>query len=130
MCKNLVTRAVDSFASLISAPAPSCICGMKMLQRADGTATFVTVFGVGEPVDEELATRVASENASAPNLSGLQWIAVGSLVDEFERDCVNRLQRLRVMPRSVLVHDMGYYPALPPGNRSHPQKLGAGCCIS
>ena len=103
---------------------------MEMLQRADGTATFVTVFGVGEPVDEELATRVASENASAPNLSGLQWIEVGSLVDEFERDCVNRLQRLRVMPRSVLVHDMGYYPALPPGNRSHPQKLGAGCCIS
>jgi hypothetical protein len=45
---------------------------MKMLQRADGTATFVTVFGVDEPVDEELATRIASESASAPTLSGLQ----------------------------------------------------------
>ena len=101
-----------------SAPAPSCICGMKMLQMADGTATFVTVFGVGEPVDEEFATRIASGSGSAPNLSGLHWIAVGSLVDEFERNCVNKLQRLRVMPRSVLVHDMGFYPEIPSGDAS------------
>ena len=118
MCKNFVSPAVDAFASLISAPAPSCICGMKMLQNADGTATFVTVFGVGEPVDEELAPRIASESDSAPNSSGLQWIAVASLVDEFERNCVNKLQRLRVMPRSVLVHDMGFYPELPSGDVS------------
>jgi hypothetical protein len=78
----------------------------------------VTVFGVSEPFDEDFATRIASESARAPNLSGLQSIAVGSLVDEFERDCVDKLQRLQVMPRSVLVHDVGYYPALPTGNAS------------
>ncbi len=75
-----------------------------MLQRADGTASFVTVFGV-EHVDEQCALRVAADSDSAPNASGLLWIAVASLTDEFERDCVNRLQQHRSMPRGVLVHD-------------------------
>ncbi len=84
-----------------------------MLQKADATATFVAVFGVKEYAQEEAAQRIASESDAAPNHEGLQWVAIGSLEDEFERDCVNRLHQLRVMPRSVLVHNMGHYPPLP-----------------
>jgi hypothetical protein len=83
---------------------------MQMLQRADGTASFVAVFGVEEHVDEQRAPRIAAESDAAPIASGLKWIAVASLTDTFERDCVNRLLQHRVMPRSVLVHDMGDDP--------------------
>jgi hypothetical protein len=109
----LVSPAVDSLASLVAAPRPDCICGMRMLQKADATATFVAVFGVKMHAQEDLAQRIASESDAAPNHEGLQWIAISLLEEEFERDCVNRLHQLRVMPRSVLVHDMGYYPPLP-----------------
>lgn len=107
---NQLSPAADLLASSISAPRPTCICGMQMLQRADGTASFVAVFGVEEHVDEQRAPRIAAESDAVPNASGLQWIAVASLTDAFERDCVNRLLQHRVMPRSVLVHDMGDDP--------------------
>ena len=112
---NEISPAVDMLASFINAPEPSCICGMQMIQRADGTAKFAAVFGVQEHVEEALALRIASESDALPNSAGLKWIAAESLEDEFERDCVGRLLQLRVMPRSVLVHDMGYYPQLRPG---------------
>ncbi len=83
-----------------------------MVQRADGTATFAAVFGIQQHVDEALALQIASESDAPPNGAGLKWIAAESLADEFERDCVGRLLQLRVMPRSVLVHEMGYYPPL------------------
>jgi len=111
-----ISPAVDSLASFITTPAPSCICGIQMLQRADGSATFAAVFGVQEHVEEELALRIASECDTEPNRAGLQWVAVESLADAFERQSVNNLRQLRVMPRSVLVHSMGHYPQLPPIN--------------
>jgi hypothetical protein len=98
----------------MTTPAPSCICGIQMLQRADGTASFAAVFGVKVHIEEELVLRVASECDAEPNHAGLQWVAVELLADGFERESVTRLQQLRVMPRSVLVHRMGYYPPLPP----------------
>ena len=66
-------------------------------------------------MEEALALRIASESDALPSSAGLKWIAAESLEDEFERDCVGRLLQLRVMPRSVLVHNMGYYPQLQPG---------------
>ena len=93
-----------------------------MIQKADGTAIFTAVFGVKEHVEEDVAQRIASESDAGPNDSGLQWIAVASLADDFERDCVSRLQQLRVMSRSVLVHNMGHYPPLP--------TAGVCCCLS
>jgi hypothetical protein len=82
-----------------------------MLQKADGSATFVAIFGVEEHAEEDPSLPIADECQS--HREGLQWAAVPSLEDEFERDSVYRLLQRRVMPRSVLVHDMSYYPQLP-----------------
>lgn len=111
---NKVSLAVDLLASFMTVPAPDCICGIQMYQRADGNAAFAAVFGVQQHSDDAAAPRIASEGDAAPNSSGLKWIAADSLSDEFERDCVGRLLQHRVMPRSALVHDMGYYPQLQP----------------
>ncbi len=112
---NEISPAVDLLASFMNAPAPSCICGMQMIQSADGTGAFTAVLGVQEHADEALALRIASESDAQPSSTGLKWIAAESLVDEFERNCVGRLLQRRVMPRSVLVHNMGYYPQLEQG---------------